>query len=153
MDSLLSVRPSGVQDINALSEIADATLFPGEMLPDMIAGYLNQTDEAVWLTALRGGAVVGFVFAEPEAMTDRVWNLKAIATHPDVRRLGVGRSLLTEFETAVQSQARMIVIDTSQLADQVAGRALYAACGYAQVASIPDFWEPGADKVTFSRVL
>lgn len=143
------IRPALIADLEALATIADQTLFPGEMLADMIAPFFADEPRATWAVAEIDATIVGFAFAEVEPMTDGTWNIKAIAVADAARRLGAGRALIRFVEQ--QSQARLIVIDTTQLDDQEAGRSLYQAAGYSQVSTIPEFWEAGVDKVTFVK--
>ncbi len=152
MTNSITLRPASAHDIPRLADIADASLFPGDMLPDMIAPFFEGAD-CLWHVAVTSNQVAGFAFAEPEPMTQGTWNLRAIAVAQMARRTGVGRALLQCIEADLAGQARLLVIDTTQLAAQHAGRALYGALGYAQVAHITDFWEPGADKVTYAKVL
>ncbi len=147
-------RPSRDADIPAIAHIAEETLFPGDMLAPMIAPFLDGTGEALWLTAEADGIAKGFAFAEPEAMTDATWNLRAIAVDPASHRSGAGRSLLAQLEALLKDRgARLLVIDTTQTEDQTAARAFYAGLGYAQVARIPNFFADGEDKVSFIKRL
>ena len=147
-------RPAMADDVPAMALIAEATLFPGDMLSDMIAPFLSGDREARWWVIDRGGAVIGFAFAGIEPMTDQAWNLKAIAIDPTHHRTGAGRALLRHVESdLVQDGARVLVIDTSGGDDQMAARAFYEAERYTLSGVIPEFWEPGQDKVTFFKAL
>ncbi len=152
MPDLFHTRAPRATDIPALSAIADATLFPGAMLPDMIAPAMQGEGEDLWRVALQGDVPVGFAFAQPEAMTDRTWNLRAIAVRPDLHGGGAGTALLAAVEAAL-TDARLLVIDTTQTEDQARARRFYAARGYREVATIPGFFGEGEDKVTFVKAL
>lgn len=147
----LTIRPSTQADIPALAAVAGRTLFPAKYLAPMIAPFLDGAP-ALWLTALRGGTPAGFAYAEPEAMTDQTWNLRALAAEPAGQ--GTGRALLSAAEQTLATQgARLLVIDTTQTPEQAAARGLYQSAGYVQVGHIPDFFAAGEDKVTFCRAL
>lgn len=61
MDMIPLIRAAAAADIAAMQQVAEATeLFPGDMLPDMIAPALAGEDPAIWLVAVAGDAVVGF---------------------------------------------------------------------------------------------
>lgn len=152
MPDLYQTRPARPADIPFLAPIAEATLFPGDMLPDMMAPALGGESEDMWLVVEQGGTPVGFAFVQPEALTDRTWNLRAIATRPDLHGRGAGTALIAAVETALAA-GRMLVIDTTQTADQDRARRFYAARGYAHVATIPAFFGPNEDKVTFTKQL
>ncbi len=141
-------------DIPALAEIAEATLFPGEMLADMIAPFLGGAQDVRWWVAEDTGTIAGFAFAEAEPITDRTWNLRALGVDPALHRAGTGRALMASAEADLASaDGRLLIIDTSSSADQAPARAFYTALDYAHVATIPDFWAAGEDKVTYAKHL
>ena len=152
MSDPFDTRAPRASDIPALAAIADATLFPGEMLEGMISPALDGAGQDMWRVVRQGGTPVGFAFAQPEAMTDRTWNLRAIAVRPDLHGSGAGTALLAAMEAAL-AEARLIVMDTTQLPDQARARRFYVARGYAEVAVIPGFFGEGEDKVTFVKVM
>ncbi|MEX0309150.1 MAG: GNAT family N-acetyltransferase [Tateyamaria sp.] len=152
MPDLFEARPARETDIPFLVPIAEATLFPGDMLPDMMAPALEGQSDDLWLVVMRDGVPVGFAFAQAEVMTDRTWNIRAIATRPDLHGQGAGTVLIQAVETALRD-ARLLVIDTTQTADQDRARRFYAARGYDHVATIPGFFGSDEDKVTFIKSL
>ena len=146
----MSIRPATAQDSDTLGQIAEAAgLFPAAYLPDMIAPALGGAPDT-WLVA-ENDTPAGFAFARPEEMTDRVWNILALATAPEQRGKGHAKALLTAMETTLD--ARMIIIETTQLPDQDAARALYATSGYEEEGRVRDFYSAGEDKVIFRKVL
>ena len=147
-----ATRAPCATDIDPLATIADATLFPGELLAGMITPALNGDTEDIWRVVTRGDDPVGFAFAQPEALTDRTWNLRAICTASDLHGSGAGTALLGAMEAALHD-ARLIVIDTTQTEEQGRARRFYVARGYTQVATIPDFFAAGEDKVTFVKAI
>lgn len=154
MTNQQTIRPATAQDVEQIAQIADKTLFPGEYVAPMIAPFLGGADGALWLVAVQGGTIHGFAFATAEEMTEQTWNLKAIAIAPEHHRTGQGRDLLHGVELALKAQgARVLVIDTASGDDQAAARAFYPALGYDLAGTIPEFWEPGVDKVTFYKAL
>ena len=112
----------------------------------LMAAYFANVENQTWLVCEIAGRVVGFAWAESEAMTDRVWNLHAIAVSKSHRMQGSGRALLQAIETSLTECARLLVIDTTQLEEQAAGRIMYQKCGYALSATFADFWEEGVEK-------
>ncbi|WP_415401561.1 GNAT family N-acetyltransferase [Tateyamaria sp. SN3-11] len=152
MPDLYHTRAARDTDIPFLAAIAEETLFPGDMMGDMIAPFLAGLGDDIWRVVLRDEMPVGFAFAQPEAMTDRTWSLRAIATTPDVHGTGAGTALLSAVETALGG-ARLLIIDTTQTPDQDRARRFYAARGYTHVATIPAFFGPEEDKVTFVKTL
>ncbi len=146
----MSVRAATRGDITAIGSIAETTgLFPAEYLSDMIAPGLSGSPD-LWRVSEAGDAVTGFAFARPEEMADNVWNLLALAVTDAARGTGASAALLAEIEEA--AQARMIVIETTQLAGQSAARAFYEKSGYTEEGRVRDFYSTGEDKVIFRKV-
>lgn len=151
MPDLYQTRAPRGSDIPFLAAIAEVTLFPGEMMEGMIAPALANEGDDIWRVVTRGDDVVGFAFAQPETMTDRTWNLRAIAVAPDLHGTGAGTALITAMEAALDD-ARLIVIDMTQTPDQDRARRFYASRGYTHVATIPAFFGADEDKVTFVKL-
>lgn len=152
------VRPATAEDMSAIGEVAEATgLFPADMLPDMIAGYLHdEKDEAadIWLGATLHGSLIGFVFCEPERLTNRTWNMRAIGVMPGNQGKGVGAMLTLALESALRERdARLLVVETTNAEDQLGARSFYNANGYQEEAKIREFWDTGIDKVVFRKKL
>lgn len=147
----MTIRPAHAGDVPAMGGIAEACgLFPSDMLTEMIAPFLaNAADQ--WLIFAAEGPVA-FAFARPEELTDRTWNLLAIGVHPAHQGRGIGRSLLKAAEAALPG-ARMILIETTQLPEQDAARALYIKAGYEEAGRVRDFFADGEDKVIFRKHL
>jgi len=100
------------------------------------------------------GAVAGYACFGMTPMTKGTWDLYWIAVDPDRQRGGIGRALLEAAEDAVRAEGgRMLLVETAGKASYAATREMYAACGYCEVARVPDFYEPGDDKVIYARVL
>ena len=147
----MTIREAVAEDTSALGQIAEAAgLFPAEYLPEMLAPALNGAADT-WLVAEEGTTQAGFAFARPEELTDRVWNLLALAVAPAMQGKGHATALLDAIETLLD--ARMMIIETTQLPDQAAARALYAKAGYEEEGRVRDFYSDGEDKVIFRKVL
>lgn len=138
----MTVETSTQADLATLGKVLDQTeLFPSEMLPDMIGGFLDGSDtDAVWLTHQGPDGADGFCFATPEQMTDGTWNMLAIAVHPDAQGQGAGRAITGALESNLRQRgARILIADTSGTDDFAATGAFYAAAGYTQESRIRDF--------------
>ncbi|MEL6205631.1 MAG: GNAT family N-acetyltransferase [Pseudomonadota bacterium] len=147
----MTVRPARPEDIPHLGAIAEAAgLFPADMLADMIAPAFAEAPD-LWLVADHEGAPAGLAFIRPEEMTDRVWNLLALGVAPAAQGHGLASGLLAGVEERLD--ARMIVIETTQLPEQAAARALYARHGYEEEGRVRDFYAEGEDKVIYRKVL
>ncbi|MCF2872758.1 GNAT family N-acetyltransferase [Octadecabacter sp. G9-8] len=150
----MTIRLTQHSDIPALCDIADTTLFPGEMLTGMVTPVLDGLSDAVWLTALDGETPRGFCFAAPEDMSNGTWNMRALAVAPEAHRHGFGRKLVATLEQKLgESGARVLVVDTASDPEQAPARAFYHSLGYTHAGTIPAFWDVGSDKVTFWKAL
>ena len=138
-----------------MARIAEAAgLFPADMLPSMIVDHLGGSDKQIWLVVEHVGAVQGFAFAEPEPLTDRTWNLRAIGIDPAGQRRGLATTLLSGVEAALRDRTvRLLIIETTDGDDQHAARAFYPRRGYSGEACIPNFWEDGVAKLVFAKTL
>ncbi len=155
-DEPMNIRPTKHDDIPALQQVLDGTeLFPSEMLPDMVAGFLGNDDGSeIWLTCEHDGQAVGFCYAVPEQLADRAWNMLAIAVSPDHQGKGCGGGIAQHLEAALTAGAqRILIADTSGTDDFAQTRAFYRKNGYTEEARIRDFWAAGDDKVIFWKAL
>ncbi len=152
----MKIRPTELKDIPALQTVLDGTeLFPSDMLPDMVSGFLSDDGSAdVWLTAEAGGEPVGFCFASPEELADGTWNMLAIAVLPEKQGSGAGGALVAALESLLRKQGhRVLIADTSGADDFARTREFYRKNDYAEEARIRDFWAAGDDKVVFWKSL
>jgi N-acetylglutamate synthase-like GNAT family acetyltransferase len=112
----MTIRPTQVEDIPALKVVADETgLFPSDMLPDMLAGFLSKTESnEIWLTSEVKGQAIGFCYAVPEKLTDGTWNMLAIAVLPSQQGGGHGSAIVKKLEDSLRTRGhRLIIADTS----------------------------------------
>ncbi len=150
-----SIRATVQTDIPALRAVVRATgLFPDEMLMEMRAPALSGESKALWLTCASAAAPIGFCFAEPEALTDGMWTLRALAVHPEHQRRGCGQALVhTACGLLRVHGQRGLIVDTSATEAFASARRFYHRIGFAEEARIRDFWAPGDDKITYLKPL
>lgn len=137
------------EDKQSIGDIAETVgLFPAAALDAMMA----PSSSDLWFVVEQDGAVVGFAFCQPEALADGVWNLRAIGVAPAAQRGGFGSMLLAAVEAALRERlARLLIIETSDAADQAAAREFYVAHGCSSEAAIRDFWGVGVAKLVYSK--
>jgi len=155
MHNELSIRPATSGDRSAIATIAEATeLFPGDMLPDMIAGYLDGSVPDIWLTVCSMDEPVAFAFCEPERMTNGTWNLLAIGVTPDRQSEGIGAHLLQRLEALLREAGhRVLLVETLGRPEFSRTRSFYLNNGFVEEACIRDFYEAGGDKIVFWKQL
>lgn len=152
----MKIRPTKHDDIAALQEVLNGTeLFPSEMLPDMLSGFLSGGESSdIWLTCEADGEAVGFCYAVPEELADGTWNMLAIAILPTKQGGGCGGAITRHLEAELKVRGQRILIADTSGADEFARtREFYRKNGYAEEALIRDFWATGDDKIVFWKSL
>lgn len=152
----MNIRQTRSQDIPALKTVLDGTgLFPGDLLPDMLGGFLSgQGSEDIWMTCEKDGVAIGFCYAAPEALTQGTWNMLAIAVLPSEQGCGAGGAIVAALEDRLRSDGnRILIADTSGTDEFAQTREFYSRNGYSLEARIRDFWSEGDDKIVFRKAL
>lgn len=152
----MNIRPTESKDIPALKIVLDETgLFPGEMLPDMVSGFLsNQESHEIWLTCEVDSEAIGFCYAAPEPLTDGTWNMLAIAVRPSRQGSGYGGAIVRRLETLLHDNGhRVLIAETSGKDEFAPTREFYRKSGYVEEARIRHFWAEGDDKVVFWKLI
>lgn len=154
------IRLSIKEDLPSLLTLSESIgLFPPEhldALAEMLDDYFgtDSEEERFWLTDLKERRAVGIVFCEPEQMTNGTWNLRLIGVSPELQRQGRGLALLNFVEAyLLERGARLLIVDTSGTVEFKAVREFYRRCGYTEATRIPDFFDKGDDKITFTKLL
>ena len=149
------VRPLDAGDMRALKAVIDSTgLFPSGLLDEMSAPFLAGAADELWFVAEEGDEVCALSYAAPERMTDGTWNLLLIAVRGDRQGRGLGAALTRRTEaTLAERGARVLLVETSGLAQFERTRAVYRRLGYVEEARVRSFYADGEDKVIFWKSL
>lgn len=100
------------------------------------------------------GAIMGFAYFAPAAMTDRTWYLYWIAVRKQTQARGLGQKLLQYTEEAArQAGGRILLIETSSLPHYLLTRKFYLKNGYEEEARLRDFYADGDHLVVFRKRL
>lgn len=150
-----TVRPLARADLPAIADVLDGvSLFPKEMLDDLVTPYLNNREDHRWLVATAADAITGFAYCEAERATEGCYNLLAIAVAADRQRAGHGAALLAALEVALAAGgARVLIVETSALPGYASARAFYPRQGFTEEGRIRDFYADGDDKIVFWKRL
>jgi ribosomal protein S18 acetylase RimI-like enzyme len=152
--SAASLRPLSRADRAPIERILRES---GAFREDEIAVALELVDAPVeegyrFLVAEVGGEVAGYACFGATPMTRGTWDLYWIAVDPRRQRGGIGRALLRAAEEAVRREGgRQLLVETAGKESYAPTRAMYSACGYREVARVPDFYEEGDDKVIYVK--
>ncbi|APX13810.1 GNAT family N-acetyltransferase [Tateyamaria omphalii] len=152
----MKIRATQHSDIAPLQVVLNDTgLFPSEMLPDMVQGFLSHDESVdIWLTCEAAGRPVGFCYAVPEPLADGTWNMLAIAVLPTEQGGGCGAAITKRLEATLRERGqRILIADTSGTDAFAQTRAFHCNNGYTEAARIRDFWAAGDDKIVFWKSL
>ncbi|MBM4283480.1 MAG: GNAT family N-acetyltransferase [Deltaproteobacteria bacterium] len=134
---LASVGVFRPDELDVALEVIDAGLAPG-------------ADHYRFAVAEQAGVVVGYVVWGRTPCTDAVYDLYWIAVDKAAQGGGVGRRLLKACVDDVRARGgRLLIIETEGTVAYDDTRRFYFAVGCDEVARIPDFYRPGADKVVY----
>ncbi len=144
-----NIRPARADDDAAI--LALEALFPGDrMSARSVRRFLSSPRARVWIAEL-GGAIVGncICLSRADSRTARIYSL---VVAPEAR----GRRLAERLVIAAEGQAGKSGLHAMALevrADNAAARALYAKLGYFEAATLPGFYEDGADGLRLVKTL
>jgi GNAT superfamily N-acetyltransferase len=100
------------------------------------------------------GQLAGYACYGPTPMTEGTWDLYWIVTHPEMRGLGIGRTLAETMERELKNLgARLVRVETSRTEAYGAAHSFYLRLGYPVVADLPDFYKPGDDLLILMKRL
>jgi ribosomal protein S18 acetylase RimI-like enzyme len=152
------IRATAVADTDALVHLAEATgvFKPNEIvaLREVLDDYhtTNQRHGHRSVTFEQSGAIVGFAYYAPAAMTDRTWYLYWIAVTRQTQARGIGGKLLRYVEEDIaRSGGRVLFIETSSLGHYDLTRRFYLKHHYEQAAVLPDYYADGDNMVVFRK--
>ncbi|MEW6377738.1 MAG: GNAT family N-acetyltransferase [Thermodesulfobacteriota bacterium] len=95
---------------------------------------------------------VGYICYGPTPMTQGTFDLYWIVVDPDFQGQGIGSKLLFFLEEMVKEvKGRMILADTSSIAQYERTQKFYIQNGFQEVARVPDYYHPGNDRITFCK--
>ncbi|MBM3132784.1 MAG: GNAT family N-acetyltransferase [Chloroflexi bacterium] len=100
------------------------------------------------------GSVLGYVCFGPTPLTQGTWDLYWIAVSPQAQGKGIGRELMALAETEIAlARGRLILVETASKPSYDKTRRFYHSIGYEVISRIPDFYEPGDDRLTLQKRL
>jgi ribosomal protein S18 acetylase RimI-like enzyme len=100
------------------------------------------------------GEVAGYVVYGETPCTIGTWDLYWIAVDRTRRGKGLGKQLSAVAEAEIkQARGRIVFIETSSTPLYENTRQFYLARGYEVIATLPDFYEPGDDKIILQKKL
>ncbi len=88
----------------------------------------------------------------PTPLTVGTYDLYWMAVDPRAQGRGHGRALVLWLEAYVKDAGgRLLIIETSSVPKYEPTRRFYLGLNYTEVARIPDFYQPGDDRVIYRK--
>lgn len=138
---MIDIRAVVKADIEDLKVVLNSIeLFPAEMLEDMIADYLNNSEsQDIQLTACIDNKPIAIAYCTPEKLTEGKHNLFAIGIINDIQGKDIGSLMMNHLEDGLKNLGARILIGDNSGTDQFkAARNFYKKLNYTQVATIKD---------------
>lgn len=152
------VRAMARQDKAAVMDILQHTseFKPMEVAvaEELIDAYLEEGMASEYYTyvGVVDGRVMGYICYGPTPITEGTYDVYWMTVSLQAQRQGVGRALLSAAEADIRARrGRIILIETSGKASYFKAQNFYASMGYDLVSRIPEFYEPGDDKLTYYK--
>ena len=146
-------KPGIMQILRNTSEFKPFEVVTAE---EVIDSYLSDPRQSGYhiLVAELDSAIVGYICFGLAPLTEGTWDIYWMAVAPDRKRQGIGGVLLKSAEENIrEAEGRLSIIETSSTPAYVNTRQFYSRQGYETIASIPDFYALGDDKVIFQKRL
>lgn len=125
-----------------------------EELIDVALGNPDQRDYDIVVVEGPDGRVAGYMTWGPTPLTIGTFDLYWMAVSPRAQGRGHGKDLVRWLEGRVAALGgRLIVIETSSTPRYEPTRKFYLGLGYRETARIPDFYQPGDDRVIYTKRL
>ncbi len=145
------VREATPDDRAAIYDILTTSQIFGQTDAECVDEMFTETwakprpDGYRWLCCVdESGRNLGFACYGVESLTQDTWDLFWICVRPEARGRGVGRALMEETVLRAQREnGRVMVIYTSSTAHYAPARKLYTGAGFAQIATVPDYYSDG----------
>jgi ribosomal protein S18 acetylase RimI-like enzyme len=156
----LKIRPVSASDRTALIKILENTpefktseiAVAKEVLDSCLRD--NKNSGYFIFVAEYNNEVIGFICYGPAPLTNGTWDIYWEAVARGKRGLGIGSSLIKAAEKDIRKSAgRLSLIETSSTSAYRATRQFYERHGYHEIARVPDFYEPGDDKIIMHKRL
>jgi ribosomal protein S18 acetylase RimI-like enzyme len=157
----MEIRPLGQKDRVRLHSMLTSTqvFTSGEIdvameLIDVVLKDRNQKDYEIYCMVDDEDQLLGYICYGPTPMTQGAFDLYWIAVDRRYQGQGIGSRLLDFLEEGIKGRkGRMILVDTSSIAEYEKTQKFYFRKGFHEVARVPDYYWPGNDRVTFCKKL
>ncbi len=146
-------KPSIMQMLHSTPEFKP---FEVAVAEEVIDSYLRDPYRSGYhiLVAEFGSTIAGYICFGPTPLTEGTWDIYWMAVAPDKQRQGIGSALLGVAEKSIkEAEGRLAIIETSSTPAYAKTMQFHTRYGYKIIASIPDFYAPGNDKLILQKRL
>lgn len=155
------IRSMARSDKTVVMELIEATNFfrPDELrvaeeLVDIYLNHPDQKDYEVVVIESEEHEVAGYMTWGPTALTVGTYDLYWMAVSPKHQGKGYGKKLVEWLEAKVaELRGRMIIVETSSMPKYDPTRRFYSGLNYREISRIPDFYQPGDDRIIYVKQL
>ncbi len=155
----MEIRPLvGKDRAKLLSMLIRSQVFTSEEigvameLIDIVLKDQGQRDYKIHCMVDAQDQPMGYICYGPVPMTQGTFDLYWIVVDPDFQHQRIGSRLLTFLERSIKEiKGRMILADTSTVPQFEKTQRFYLKNGFQEVARVPDYYQPGNDRVTFCK--
>ncbi|MGH8505065.1 MAG: GNAT family N-acetyltransferase [Stenotrophobium sp.] len=126
--------------------------FPSDQMTlRSVRDFLRSPRASVWIAQVEAGHVAGnlILLTRARSHTSRIYS---VVVDPVARGRGIAQRLLHAAETAA-CKLGIAAITLEVRADNAAARALYRKQGYAEIRTLPGFYDDGADGLKLRKAL
>lgn len=123
---------------------------------ELIDAWLSMGEASDYLCWVLEDAtrVQGYICIGPTPLTDGTFDLYWIAVDPSAQGRGHGQALTRLAEDEAKARGgRLLLIETASQETYAPTVRFYERAGYHLISTIPDFYKPGDDKLTFAKRL
>ena len=123
-------------------------------LVDIFLSQPQQKDYKIYVAESTSGRICGYMCFGPTPLTAGTYDLYWIAVHPEFQNQGIGKKLLTFLEQEItRLHGRLIIIETSSQKKYESTQAFYLHQDYQLAAQIKDFYQPGDDRMIYTKYI
>ena len=156
----LKIRPMTAEDKTAIMRILEITpeFKPAELTvaEEVLDSYLKDPQGSGYhvLIAENDASLKGYLCYGPTPLTEGTWDMYWAAVAPKEQGRGIGSALWAAAEDNIRTEeGRMILIETSSKPEYKKTRRFHHSRGYEEIGRIPDFYEPGDDRLVLQKRL
>lgn len=148
------------EDLNAVRRLVQSTGvfhdFEVDIAVELVEERLRRGEASGYhfIFAENQSGLAGYTCWGPIACTQGSYDIFWIAVDPGLQGRGLGKLLMQATESRIgHVGGRRIYLETSGRPDYLPTRRFYDRCGYEVIATLPDFYAAGDDKVILVKVL